>query len=184
MCDGKVIFKYLYIKIKTMSKEMREHINKVKNFNQFINENKTNGVENLVLELIDLNKKMKDIIHKTGNEEAFDFITLNGGAKTTVHDELMRKDKEYESLSNQWHKLHDKIYNYYKKIITDTYNKLGEEETKKLYYEIQSYSKQNEQYEIALGVIIFDLTSFTRNLLKKAQGKFLKTFKRNADTKH
>ena len=38
MCDGKINFKYLY-KDKTISKEMREQIDRVKNWKQFLNEN-------------------------------------------------------------------------------------------------------------------------------------------------
>jgi hypothetical protein len=38
LCGGKINFRYLYIKIKIMSKEMREQINKVMNWRQF-NEN-------------------------------------------------------------------------------------------------------------------------------------------------
>lgn len=42
MCGEKFNSEYLYINIKTISKEMRGQINKVKNFGQFLNESESN----------------------------------------------------------------------------------------------------------------------------------------------
>jgi hypothetical protein len=55
---------YLYIK-KTMSKEMREQINKVKNFGQFLNESKLNR------------NQLYDIVEKYFNEHQDGYVKLN-----------------------------------------------------------------------------------------------------------
>ena len=126
----------------------------------------TDNNEKMISDIINLKHKMNNIIHKLGYEEAYDLIVYNGG-KSTVHDFLMKNNKEYQTLSNKWVFFTKQVYNYYVDKLTDTYNNFGEEETKKLFYEIRNNLNQNDVYVNAVGIISFDLTAFTRKLLKR-----------------
>jgi hypothetical protein len=57
---------YLYIKENTMSKEMREQINKVKNWNQSLNENTYSDFEKLEMIAASVSTKIGDSILKQG----------------------------------------------------------------------------------------------------------------------
>jgi predicted nuclease with TOPRIM domain len=138
-----------------MSKEIREQINKVKNFGQFLNENlNTDKVERDLLELIAIKDRMEEM---TGEDE-----------NHQIHYNLDKTNKEYQTLYKRWGNLIDIIKNYYKKKLTTTFEIQGEEATRQLHKEIVKNLKRNEQYEIRTGVIWFDITDFTRNLIKKA----------------
>ena len=142
-----------------MSKEIREQINKVKNFGQFLNENlNTDKVERDLLELIAIKDRMEEM---TGEDE-----------NHQIHYNLDKTNKEYQTLYKRWGNLIDIIKNYYKKKLTTTFEIQGEEATRQLHKEIVKNLKRNEQYEIRTGVIWFDITDFTRNLIKKAQENF------------
>ena len=144
-----------------MSKEMREQINKVKNFVQFLNENlNTDDIENKLLELITTKDRMEEMIGDGGDEDH------------QIHYNLEKTSGEYRTLLKRWNNLIDIIKNYYKKKLISTFETYGEEETRKLHRKIVDNLKRNEEYEIRTGVIWFDITDFTRNLIKKAQGNF------------
>jgi len=134
---------------------MRKNIDRVKNFGQFLNENlNTDKVERDLLELIAIKDRMEEM---TGEDEDHQ-----------IHYNLDKTNKEYQTLYKRWRNLIDIIENYYKKKLTTTFEIQGEEATRQLHKEIVQNLKRNEQYEIRTGVIWFDITDFTRNLIKKA----------------
>jgi len=135
-----------------MSKEMREQINKVKNWKQF-NEGYVNSV-NIEKYLFDLIQTKNKIDEMTGDDE-----------DNQKFYEL-RKTKEFNNLYNKWISLIEDIKEHYKRKLESEFVKNGETGVKKLHKDIVDFLKQNE-YEDYTGVIWFDLTEFTRNLIKK-----------------
>jgi hypothetical protein len=137
---------------------------------EFLNENeKFTDMSTFVNQIIDINKKMDYIIKSNGYNISSDIIISKdgSGAKTTVHDELSKEDKKYANLYSNWKRLINKVSTHYKNIISKTYNEYGDEKTKEMFYKIKDFLTKSEEYQIAAGVIMFDLTSFTINLIKK-----------------
>jgi len=122
--------------------------------NKRISFKETDKVEKELLELIATKDRMEEM---TGEDEDHQ-----------IHYNLDKTNKEYQTLYKRWRNLIDIIKNYYKKKLTTTFEIKGEEATRQLHKEIVQNLKRNEQYEIRTGVIWFDITDFTRNLIKKA----------------
>jgi len=106
---------YLY-KENTMSKEMREHINKVKNFGQFLNETIKNEIESLIDDYITNNQcEIIDINHGLCDEFAYDMLDIVGGESETSF--LISNNIDYdEDYGLNYYDLNDK--RYYKKFTT------------------------------------------------------------------
>ena len=136
-----------------MSTEMREQINKVKNWKQF-NEGYVNSVnlEKYIQELIETKSKINEL---TGDDE-----------DNQKFYEL-RKTQGFNKLYNKWTSLIDNIKDYYKVKLESEFVKNGETGVRKLHKEILDYLKKDETIEEYTGLICFDLTEFTRNLIKK-----------------
>ncbi len=136
-----------------MRKEMREQINKLKNWKQF-NEGYVNSVnlEKYIQELIETKSKINEL---TG-EDNQKFYEL-------------RKTKDFNKLYNKWVSLNVKIEDYYKMKLDSEFVKNGEVGVRKLHEEILDYLKKDDTLEEYTGIICSDLTEFTRNLIKKGE---------------
>jgi len=146
---------------------MREQVNKVKNWKQFLNENVSNiSIEKILNEIIDINKQKNKILKSSGYDNYYDYLTLENGRKTTIHDYLYETNNNYKELSDKWKELIGIGYNHYKNILNNEFNNFGKDKTKEKFYDIKKYLLQYEEYEEASAVILFDLSSFVVNLLK------------------
>lgn len=82
-------------------------------------------------------------------------------------EKLRQSNEAYRKIYEYFNDLSYSIYSYFKDKIVNIYSKNGKNDTVKLFYKIKESLQRDEKYEEATGVIMFDLTVFTSNLIKK-----------------
>lgn len=82
-------------------------------------------------------------------------------------DKLRKSNEIYKKCCDDFNNLSYSIYSYFKEKIINIYNKNGKNDTVQFFYKTKESLQRNDKYEEATGVIMFDLTYFTSNLIKK-----------------
>lgn len=110
--------------------------------------------QNIESELLELIQKRNKISEFEGDLDCFDLA------------KLISSDDKYKKHYDNFRNLSYSIYKYFTKKVEDVYSISGKNDTVQLFYKIKESLQRDEQYTDATGVIMFDLTSFTSNLIK------------------
>jgi len=122
--------------------------NIVKKWKQFLNEDaKFDPMDEHLIDLIEIKKQIDEIIENKNNS--------------------FRTKPEFNIYYKAWVSIMERIKEYYKKELEKEFNKNGEEGVRQLHKEIMNSLKRNKTYEEKTGLICFDLTEFTRNLINQ-----------------
>ncbi len=116
---------------------------------------KSDKIDDQLIELI-LTKDKMDLMTGDDNDHQ-------------IHSTLQKTNEKYKVLLKKWKELIDSIENYYKTKLTRIFKFYGEGAVRESHKVILEYLQKDEQYEIATGVICFDLTAFTRHLIKSSK---------------
>lgn len=108
-----------------------------------------------------LEDKLIELIEKRNYR--FEF---QGGLNCVDLEKLRLSNDAYKKACYDNNSLSYSIYTYFKKKLEDVYIISCKNDTVQLFYKIKESLQRSEKYEEATGVIMFDLTSFTSNLIK------------------